>query len=110
VLAEHGERIGVTTANVAEYRAVIAALEGAAGLRLQRLELRLDSRLVVQQLRGVWTVRSPHLRTLYERVTELASRFERVAYRWVPREQNAVADAMVSRLLTESQRGCRLGM
>jgi probable phosphoglycerate mutase len=99
VLAEHAEEIGVTTVNVAEYRGVIAALEQAAELRLPRLEVRMDSRLVVQQLLGLWTVRSPHLCRLHERALEAASRFELVAYRWVPREQNAVADAMVGRLL-----------
>jgi probable phosphoglycerate mutase len=60
----------------------------------------MDSRLVVQQLLGLWTVRSPHLRRLHELALEAASQLDLVGYRWVPREQNARADALVAAVLT----------
>jgi len=100
LLAEHAEPIGFATVNVAEYRGIIAALERAAELGLPAVEVRMDSRLVVQQLLGLWTVRSPHLRRLHELALEAASQLDLVGYRWVPREQNARADALVAAVLT----------
>ena len=61
VLAEVSERIGVTTNNVAEYRALIAGLEAAAPFGARRVRVRADSKLVVEQVKGTWKVKQPHL-------------------------------------------------
>ena len=93
------ERIGVTTNNVAEYRALIAGLEAAAPFGARRVRVRADSKLVVEQLRGAWRVRQPHLRPLYEEARRLLSRYEHVDLAHVPREQNEDADALVNAAL-----------
>jgi ribonuclease HI len=87
------------TNNVAEYSAVIKALEwllenGHAG---EEVEVRSDSQLCVRQLRGEYAVRSPRVAPLHRRAKELAGRFRRIRFRWVPREQNAEADALSRR-------------
>lgn len=84
------------TNNVAEYTALVKALE----LLLQRdfigeeLVIRGDSQLAIRQLQGVYAVRSPRIAPLYRKVRELLSRFPRVRFEWVPREENAEADAL----------------
>ncbi len=98
-LAVVSERIGVTTNNVAEYRALIAGLEAAAPFRARRLCGRSDSMLVVQQLRGAWKVKQEHLRPLFQRARELLDQYEEVGLRHVPRAENHDADALVNAAL-----------
>ena len=71
-LATVSECIGVTTNNVAEYRALIAGLEAAAPLGAPRVHVRADSMLVIEQLRGKWKVKQPHLRPLLRRSARAA--------------------------------------
>lgn len=100
-----GEGCGVVcsglgaTNNVAEYAAVIRALEWLleSGYRDEEIELRSDSQLCIYQLRGEYAVRSPRVMPLYRRARELAGRFRRLRFRWVPREQNTEADALSRR-------------
>ncbi|RPF41987.1 ribonuclease HI [Thermodesulfitimonas autotrophica] len=87
------------TSNVAEYTAVIRALEwliknGYAG---EEIEVRSDSQLVVRQLTGQYAVNAPLLMPLYRKARELASRFASVRFRWVPREENETADTLSRR-------------
>lgn len=98
-LATVSERIGVTTNNVAEWRAVIAGIEAAARFRPRSVRLRADSQLVVRQLRGEYRVRQPHLRPLHERARRLLEQFDEVDVRHVPRDANAEADALVNAAL-----------
>jgi broad specificity phosphatase PhoE/ribonuclease HI len=98
VIAERGERIGVATNNVAEYRGLIA------GLELYReyadgadLEVRLDSKLVVEQMSGNWKVKHPSMRPLAIEANRLAPLGTR--YTWVPRAQNAHADRLANEAL-----------
>ncbi len=102
VLATVSARIGVTTNNVAEYRALIAGLEAAAPFGARRLEVRADSMLVVQQLRGAWKVKQAHLRPLFEEARRLLARYEHVDLQHVPRDLNADADALVNAALDAS--------
>jgi len=100
-----GEGCGVVcsgpgaTNNVAEYTAVIRALEWllGRGLKDEDVEVRSDSQLCMFQLNGVYAVRSPRILPLYEEAVSLARRFRRVRFRWVPREQNGEADALSRR-------------
>lgn len=98
-LATVSERIGVTTNNVAEWRAVIAGIEAAARFRPRSVRLRADSQLVVRQLRGEYRVRQPHLQPLHERARALLEQFDEVDVRHVPRDANAEADALVNAAL-----------
>ena len=72
VLAAHGERIGVATNNVAEYRALVAGLEKAAELGLDEVEVVSDSELLVKQMRGEYKVKNEALRDLVVQATRLA--------------------------------------
>jgi ribonuclease HI len=98
-LAVVSERIGETTNNVAEYRAVIEGLKAASAFPARILRLRADSQLVVEQLKGTWRVRQPHLRPLCAEARALLDRYEQVDLAHVPRAQNADADALVNAAL-----------
>ena len=99
VLARVSERIGETTNNVAEYRAVIAGLEAAAPFGARRMRLRADSLIVVQQLRGTFKVKTEHLRPLHKRALALLERYDDVDIGHVPRSKNAEADALANAAL-----------
>ena len=96
---EASERIGITTNNVAEYRGLIAGLEGALALGAKRVEVRLDSELLVRQAIGRYRVKNPGLIPLHNRVLDLRSQFDEVVFRHVPRVLNRHADALANRAL-----------
>lgn len=98
-LAAVSERIGETTNNVAEYRALIAGLEAAAVTPARAVKVRGDSKLVIEQVAGRWKVKQDHLRPLRARACELLSRYEVVDLAHVRRELNADADALVNAAL-----------
>ena len=91
--------IGVATNNVAEYRALIAGLEAADDRGVERLEVRLDSELLVRQVTGRYRVKSAHLKPLSLQAARLIRRFGEVRVVHVPREQNTVADALANAAL-----------
>jgi ribonuclease HI len=99
LLAGHGEAIGVAGANVAEYRALLAGLERANGLGLDRVEARCDARLLVEQVTGRREPANPRLRELCGAVRELAERIGTVVFTWVPAEANGRAHALVAEAL-----------
>ena len=99
VLAAHGERIGVATNNVAEYRALLAGLERAVEFDVRELEVVSDSELLVKQMRGEYRVKNAALRQLSVEAGRLARQLDRVSYRAVRREQNTVADGLVNEAL-----------
>ena len=98
-LATVSERIGVTTNNVAEYRALIAGLEAARAFPARAVRIRADSMLVIQQLRGAWKVKQAHLKPLHAQAHSLLAAYEHVDLAHVPREQNVEADALVNAAL-----------
>ncbi len=90
------ERFGPSTVSVAEYRAVVAGLTDAADLGVRGLEVRTDARVVADQLAGERPEpRSAELRALLHAAREAAVHVGRVTYRWVPREANGRANALV---------------
>jgi ribonuclease HI len=99
VLAAHGERIGVATNNVAEYRALVEGLRKAAELKLSEVEVVSDSELLVNQMRGSYKVKNEALRELWREATGLAEGFDRVTYSAVRREHNELADRLVNEAL-----------
>jgi probable phosphoglycerate mutase len=104
VLVERSGGLGVTTNNVAEYRGVIAGLRAAAELGAAEVEVRLDSKLVVEQLSGRWKIRQAHLRPLAAEATELLGRFRRTSLSWVPRAANAHADRLANQAMDTQSR------
>lgn len=105
IVAEISEFIGTATNNVAEYTAVIRALEWCveAGRTGEPLAFRLDSKLVVEQVQGNWKVKEPSLRPFVERVRELAALFPSVTYTHVPRAENKEADRLVNEAIDHGQ-------
>jgi ribonuclease HI len=99
VLEELGERIGLATNNVAEYRAVLRGLERAKALGASEVELIGDSELVARQLTGAYKVKHPAMKALHAEAQSALSGFERWRIRTVPRAQNAAADALVNAAL-----------
>jgi len=99
VLDELAERIGVATNNVAEYRALLAGLERAAALGAREIEIVNDSELVARQLTGVYKVKHPSMKPLYEQAIAALRGFDRWRIRSVPRVENARADALVNAAL-----------
>ena len=108
VLAEEGTTLGVASNNVAEYRGLIAGLTMAAELAPDAdVEVRMDSKLVVEQMSGNWKIKHPDMRPLAMEANRLATRRPgRTTYTWVPREQNKHAD----RLANEALDGLRSGV
>jgi ribonuclease HI len=99
VVDELGERIGVATNNVAEYRALLRGLERVAALGARQVEVVGDSELVARQLTGEYKVKHPSMKPLYEEAMSALRGFDSWRIRTVPRAQNARADALVNAVL-----------
>ncbi|EOR71032.1 bifunctional RNase H/acid phosphatase [Thermobifida fusca] len=100
LLAEVASPIGEATNNVAEYRGLIAGLEAAAAIDpTAAVEVRMDSKLVVEQMSGRWKIKHPALQPLARQARQVAASLASVTYRWVPREQNAQADRLANEAL-----------
>ncbi len=98
-LKEHGERIGIETNNVAEYRALIEGLRMAQNFHPNRLICHMDSELIVRQLNGQYQVKMPTMQTLNDEVKHLASQFPAIFFKHIPRSDNHRADALVNKAL-----------
>ncbi|HPX35459.1 MAG TPA: bifunctional RNase H/acid phosphatase [Mycobacterium sp.] len=105
VLAEHGQAIGVTTNNVAEYRGLIAGLEEARRLGATEVAVSMDSKLVVEQMSGRWKVKHPGMAELHQQARALASTFASVTYSWIPRELNKYADRLANEAMDAQAAG-----
>ena len=102
VLAERKDAIGVDTNNVAEYRGLLAGLQAAAELGATSVIVRMDSKLVVEQLSGRWQVKHERLRPLAQEAAALRSSFAELSFEWVPREQNRHADRLANEAMDEA--------
>jgi probable phosphoglycerate mutase len=97
VLAELSEPIGRATNNVAEYSGLVAGLRAAGKLAPgSPAEVRMDSKLVVEQMSGRWQIKHPGLRALAAEARQAARALGRVTYTWVPRERNKHADRLAN--------------
>lgn len=106
-LAETAEYIGVATNNVAEYRGLLAGLKAARALDpTARIRVRMDSKLVVEQMSGRWKIKHPDMKPL---AREAATIFppSQVTYEWIPREQNKHADRLANEAMDAGKRGER---
>lgn len=107
VVRELAAALGVATNNVAEYNALVAALRwlGSNTGATDPVEVRMDSRLVVEQMSGKWRIKHPDMRAL-----AIAARDSYppalVRYVWVPRSDNTRADALVNEVLDTGRTDC----
>jgi broad specificity phosphatase PhoE/ribonuclease HI len=104
IIAERGETIGTATNNVAEYSGLIAGLElvreHAPGAQV---EVRMDSKLVIEQMAGRWKIKHASMKPLAARAQQLAP--AGTTWTWVPRERNAAADALANAALDDEAAG-----
>ena len=100
--------LGVRTNNVAEYVGVELALRAARRLGAQEVDLRLDSKLIVEQLSGRWRVKDLKLRGLYDEATRTLASFRRWTAVHEPRARNRAADALANLALDDPAAAARL--
>ena len=99
ILREISEAVGIATNNVAEYKAVIFALEAAFEIDSNaEIVVRMDSKLVVEQMSGRWKIKHKDMLSLGARVQQLIAG-KNVQFVWIPREQNVLADALANRAM-----------
>jgi len=96
-LAEGSVPIGRATNNIAEYQAVISALEAARDLGLTHLVVRSDSELLCKQIWGQYRVKNPQLQKMHMNVRQLMQDFQKVLFQHVPREKNERADELAGK-------------
>jgi ribonuclease HI len=94
VLAEIAEPLGHATNNVAEWTAVLLALEEARRLGATHVDLRMDSELVARQISGIYRVKHPDLKPIHAAVMELLRGLDGYTVGHVPRELNKDADRL----------------
>jgi probable phosphoglycerate mutase len=107
VLAEAAEAIGVTTNNVAEYRGLIAGLRAVLELAGDgaQVAVRMDSKLVVEQMAGRWKIKNEGLRPLALEAAKLARRLRVTEWTWIPRARNQHADRLANEAMDAAAKG-----
>lgn len=105
VIAELYEYIGIATNNVAEYSGLVAGLTAIHKLDpTAQVDVKMDSKLVVEQMSGRWQIKHPEMRLLAQQA-RLAHPSSLITYTWIPREENAHADRLANRALDEKNGG-----
>jgi probable phosphoglycerate mutase len=104
-LAAFSEHFGKATNNVAEYRGLLAALEYALHSHHLRIHVRTDSQLLALQIRGVYKVKNPALKSLHAQAQHMIARLESFSIEHVPRQQNRDADQLANQALDAAERG-----
>ncbi len=96
VLFKEGKTLGITTNNVAEYSGLVAALVAAHEIDPNaQIEVRMDSKLVVEQMSGNWKIKHENMKGLVEKARNAFAQSQ-VKYVWVPREDNLAADTLLN--------------
>ncbi|MEW1720609.1 bifunctional RNase H/acid phosphatase [Streptomyces sp. NPDC093109] len=104
-LAEAAEYIGVATNNVAEYKGLIAGLKAARALDpAAPVHVRMDSKLVVEQMSGRWKIKHPDMKPLAAEAARILPASQ-VTYEWIPREKNKHADRLANEAMDAGKRG-----
>lgn len=103
VIAELTRHLGHATNNVAEYTALIIGLEEAKRRGFDEIDIRMDSMLVVQQMRGLWKIKHPNMKPLALRAGELLASFSKRSIVHVPREENLIADALSNKAIDDAR-------
>ena len=105
VIAQGGEFLGFTNSSVAEYNGVRIAMERAKELGIRHIAFRLDSMMVVNQMKGYYRIKNRELWPLHEHIRDLMKSFDHVTFSHVMREFNQLADGMVNKTLNEHENG-----
>ena len=96
VLFKEGKTLGITTNNVAEYSGLVAALIASHEIDPNaQIEVRMDSKLVVEQMSGNWKIKHENMKGLVEKARNAFAQSQ-VKYVWVPREDNLAADTLLN--------------
>ncbi|AEM86739.1 bifunctional RNase H/acid phosphatase [Streptomyces violaceusniger] len=104
-LAEVAEYIGTATNNVAEYKGLIAGLRAAYALDPEaEVRVRMDSKLVIEQMSGRWKIKHPDMRPLAAEAKAIMPPGQ-LAYEWIPREKNKHADRLANEAMDAGKRG-----
>ncbi|NCU44657.1 ribonuclease HI family protein [Candidatus Falkowbacteria bacterium] len=98
-IGQWSEFLGIATNNQAEYKALLLALKQAVALGAVELACRLDSELVVKQLKGEYKVKHPDLKPLFEQAKSLISQIKNVSFKHIPRELNKQADQLANQAM-----------
>ncbi|WP_225097066.1 bifunctional RNase H/acid phosphatase [Streptomyces sp. CoH27] len=105
ILAEEAEYLGVVTNNVAEYRGLLAGLRAAHALDpTATVRVRMDSKLVVEQMSGRWKIKHPDMKPLAAQSRSIFPP-DQVTYEWIPREQNKHADRLANEAMDAGAKG-----
>jgi ribonuclease HI len=106
VIWKQSRYLGEATNNTAEYGGVILALQyikGKGSQKKGKILYYLDSELVTKQLNGIYKVKTPHIKKLYNQVKELEKHIDfEIKYLSIPREKNRLADSLVNKTLDEN--------
>lgn len=103
VRAQISECAGAGTSNTAEWKALIALLEIAIEHKASPLTIHGDSQLVIKQIEGKYRVKKEHLKPLHQRALRLLIQLSGVKFAWIPREKNAIADALSKGLMIQDK-------
>lgn len=108
-LAERKGFVGVATNNVAEYQGLIAGLRAASELNAETVDVRMDSKLVVEQMSGRWKIKHPSMQPLAREAQALARTFRTITYEWIPRERNRQADRLANEAMDQETKSAAEG-
>jgi len=101
IIVDKGVYLGLTTNNQAEYTALKLGLEECLKLKFFKVDVFMDSLLVINQMKGIYKIKNRELWPLHNHIKNLTNRFEEINFQHVPREFNKLADAAVNRALDE---------
>lgn len=99
VLVEGAEKLGNQTNNYAEYMAMMVALNVCVQMGVKNVVVRADSQLVVRQMLGEYKVKAEGIIPLHAKAKELASKFSKIHFEYIPREKNKHADRLANEAL-----------
>jgi len=103
VIKEISQSIETATNNIAEYTAVIYALQEALVLKARKVLIQTDSELVAKQLTGEYKVKNANLKPLFDQIRHMLPGFERISFKHIPREENAHADKLAKQAVKKEQ-------
>ncbi len=106
IFASGNRTCGQGTSNIAEYRALIAGLQGALKAGVDVIHIIGDSQLIIKQVLMVFKVKKPELREHRDFVLKLLDKFDDYTIKWVPRRENKVADALVNQVFERRKSKC----
>jgi ribonuclease HI/L-amino acid N-acyltransferase YncA len=102
VVKSNGKYLGITTNNQAEYHSLKGGIEMALELGVKRLDVYMDSMLVVNQMKGIFKIKNRDLWPIHDAIKQMLPNFQKVTFTHIPRELNTLADKVVNDTLDRS--------